>query len=214
MREHWAEIPGYEGKYSASSLGRLKSLPRKIKNNFTTDRTILVPGQVLKLRKRGRYLAWKNKSVHRMVALAFIPRVGGKICVNHKNGNRYDNRIENLEWCTYKENTAHWRKNAPPGFLDDLKRKIIKANSWKTGDKNHFYGRKHSVESRQLMSIAVKRLWADGKYPQKEQCKRGHFFSPDNIYRYRGYRYCLTCIKVSRKRAQLKYRKKIKTMGK
>lgn len=49
----------------------------------------------------------KLMSVHRLVAITFIPKIKGKDCINHKNGIKNDNRVENLEWCTQSENTKH-----------------------------------------------------------------------------------------------------------
>ena len=49
----------------------------------------------------------KLMSVHRLVALAFIPKIKGRDYINHKNGIKNDNRVENLEWCTLSENTRH-----------------------------------------------------------------------------------------------------------
>ena len=103
MNEEWRSIRGYKGYYEVSNLGRLRSLNRTYIDSM--GRKYILSGRVLKLgvkkhgyvqtelRKNGKI---KPKYVHRLVAQAFIPNPDNKPCVNHKNGNREDNRVENL----------------------------------------------------------------------------------------------------------------------
>ncbi len=120
--EIWKDIPNYEGFYQASSLGKIKRLASK---NCLKDR--LVKGRLnraggyycVKLSKYGNK---KNKQVHRLVALAFIPNPKNKPQINHKNGKKKDNNVENLEWATASENINHGHRTG----LFNMKRKLYK----------------------------------------------------------------------------------------
>lgn len=114
MIEIWKGVAGLEDRYEVSTLGRVRSLPKETKFGIRTKK---YKGCILKLcydshgylrvtlnlghnKKRGF-------AVHRLVAYAFLPEIEGKTVVNHKNGIRDDNRVQNLEWCTTSENNLH-----------------------------------------------------------------------------------------------------------
>lgn len=108
--ENWKEIKGTRGKYYVSDLGNVKRMAGK---QFKKT------GQNLKLKEiNSGYLIAKmyvnrqhtQRTVHRLVAEAFLGVQEGKD-VNHKNGNKKDNRLVNLEWCSRKENMTHCIKN-------------------------------------------------------------------------------------------------------
>lgn len=110
--EEWKDIEGYEGLYKVSSLGRVKSFHQTYKEGADPiDGKLLSAGintqgyYVVVLFKRSRKP--KTCTVHRLVASAFIPNPESKRCINHKNGIRHDNRLENMEWATYSENLIH-----------------------------------------------------------------------------------------------------------
>lgn len=147
MQEEWRSIEGYEGKYEVSSLGRVKSLSD---NKGRERELILVP----RIAKNGYlYLnLWKgskakSRKIHRLVAETFIKRPSGAQCVNHKNGVKTDNRLENLEWCTYSQNTKHAYTNG-----------LIKPTD---GCNNGMYGR-HGVEH--PSSKRVEQYTLDGEH--------------------------------------------------
>ena len=116
MKEIWKNIPGYEGSYKCSNLGRIKSLKRKCKggNNIRT-----VPEKYLKYRITYsgyfRVALTKDKKtkdyfVHRIVAMTFLINPDNKPFVNHKKGIKTDDRASMLEWCTQSENEIHAHK--------------------------------------------------------------------------------------------------------
>lgn len=124
-KEVWKNINGYEGLYQVSNLGRIKSL-RRFKSDHS--KKVLVKERFLLghtrrpntndylnvvLSKNGEC---KRYAIHRLVAQEFIDNPNGKPQVNHIDGNKQNNRADNLEWCTNQENCRHY-------VLNDLHKK-------------------------------------------------------------------------------------------
>ena len=135
--EIWKDVKGYEGIYQCSSFGRIKTVERYITeiNGKKRIRKEIIRKQCLC--KNGYYyitlnvnMKIKQISVHRIVASTFLPLIMNKNVVNHKNGIKTDNRIENLEWCNKSENELHAYRvlgkiNIAKGSSNFIKRKKV-----------------------------------------------------------------------------------------
>lgn len=112
--EEWKDIPSYEGYYQISTDRRVKSLKRYVEHpRFGRQ---LVHEKIIKSHRnyRGYVIVLLSKNtikktlqIHKLMALAFLPNPECKKTINHKNGIRHDNRLDNLEWATNSENQKH-----------------------------------------------------------------------------------------------------------
>ena len=113
MQEIWKDIRGYEGLYQVSNFGNVKSLMFinnivKIKRDKILYKSTRSGYYTVNLCKNGKRL---SKQVHRLVAEAFIPNPNNKKIVNHKDFDRKNNYVDNLEWLTQQENILYSRYN-------------------------------------------------------------------------------------------------------
>jgi len=116
MQETWKPIQGFEGRYEVSSFGRFKALRRPLV--YKDGRHGWLDEKMIKgsIGNHGYYSivldSKTRKLAHRIVAETFLGHQEYRLTVNHKDGNKTNNRVDNLEWATYKENNNHARQKS------------------------------------------------------------------------------------------------------
>jgi hypothetical protein len=106
-KEEWRDVTGYEGLYQVSNLGRVKSFPCPGNYGRSGIRTPITHYKGYKWLYLSKDKEKHNFKIHRLVAMAFIPNPNNYPQVNHKNGIKDDNYVENLEWCNNSQNIQH-----------------------------------------------------------------------------------------------------------
>lgn len=150
--EEWKAIPGYEGIYEASNLGRIRTAPGKTTESVRSGirhwrvRILKTKRQSPPKRTDERVTLWKNKTpkdylVSRLVASAWLRPPMEKETVNHINGNYHDNRPENLEWVSLSENV---RLGFEMGLFDSFQKAVwlVDENGYEMGFRSYMQASK------------------------------------------------------------------------
>lgn len=133
--EEWRSIPSYEGIYEVSSWGRVRSVDRVVQSsNMHTSFCYTKKGQMLNQQSNNKgYLILQLRNeygrctmpVHRLVAEAFIPNPDNLSDVNHKDGNKANNHVENLEWMSHFDNVHHSVEELKRGGCIKKRREVV-----------------------------------------------------------------------------------------
>lgn len=133
--EEWRDIKGYEGLYQVSNFGRVRSLNRMDSIGRQRQGRILKPSSNewgyphVVLSKNGKH---KTVRVHRLVAIAFLPNPDNLPEVNHKDENKYNNHVNNLEWCNHQYNNGYG--TGPERRLKKIDRAKYKKAIWRISE--------------------------------------------------------------------------------
>lgn len=177
----WKPVVGYEGIYEVNELGQIKSLSREkycghegsnpqiTKEKLLKERICRMGYPIVRLSKDG---IAKNVRVHRILAQAFIENPENKPNVNHIDNNPLNKSLDNLEWCTQKENMQHASKQGrfPAKTDKSLYRKNTKINmdiainiknDRKNGNSLVFISKKYGVSQSTVSMICNNKIWKE-----------------------------------------------------
>ena len=168
--EVFKPIPGHPG-YEVSNLGRVRSLDRIVtKHHLGVDREFTLQGKVLAFRKHSQgYRSvslgnGKQATVHSLVMLAFVGERPEGGWINHENGDKTDNRLENLEYCTPKQNAEHAVHTGltarPPGGEKLSEAQVREIDQrLKQGESTVVLGREFGVSRTMISHIRTGKAW-------------------------------------------------------
>lgn len=173
VSEVWKEIPGFEGIYQVSNSGIILSVKR---NKYRKIRTDKFGYSIIGLNKGGKQYQF---FVHRIVAEVFIPNPDNLAEVNHIDGNKQNNRAENLEWCSHYENIHHafdtglMPRQLKPKKVERKREKGVKLTAIQVAEIRSQYihgdltfgckplARKYGVTPATIRQIARREIWRE-----------------------------------------------------
>ena len=171
-KEVWKDVKGYEGLYKVSNLGRVKALERKI--TYSNGAEHIYPEKIKNQVNSCGYLAVslckdgkpKQIKVHRLVAEAFLPNDNNLPQVNHKDEDKHNNNVENLEWCSAKYNCGYGSRIKRITESTDYS-KMVAHQNYKENGKKSSEKMSYPVEQYSLDGKLVRR-WKSAREVQKE----------------------------------------------
>lgn len=164
MDEIWKDIVGYEGLYQVSNMGHVRSLFRYKK----VLKPLKASGGYYQVQLSNRKII-KSLLLHRLVACAFLDNVNNLPCVNHIDGDKSNNKVTNLEWCTYSDNEKH--------SYSILKKRPVRSRLGMVGSK--CYNHKHVLQLSENDEI-INEFESRGEASRKTGASSGNIWSAMN----------------------------------